>query len=162
MRYLKGTKAQGVFFKPDNSYHVDCYVDADFVGLHSVEYGQETISVKSRTGYFILFYGVPILWVSKIQIHIALFTMEAEYISLSQSMRDLILVRDILKKIKICAFLENDYTLKCASHSKTCKEALSGNWDILYIPQSTVDEENEACLKFAMIALCTLLQLSKS
>jgi hypothetical protein len=105
LRYPKGTKTQGIIFKPEKSDQVDCYFD----GLNSVEGGQETISVKSRIGYVILLYGVPILWVSKMQTQIALSTMEAEYIALSQSMRDLIPIREIPKEIKGCVFLEDNY-----------------------------------------------------
>jgi hypothetical protein len=57
-RYLKGTKTQGIIFKPDKSDQ-----GADFAGLHSVEDGQETIFIKSHSGYEILFSGVPIVWV---------------------------------------------------------------------------------------------------
>jgi hypothetical protein len=87
LRYLSGTR--------DNE--IDCHVDADFAGLFGVEDGQESVSVKSRTGYVIFFCGVPLLWVSKLQTQIALSTCEAEYIALSQSMRDLIPIRETLK-----------------------------------------------------------------
>ena len=46
-----------------------------------------------------MFMGIPLLWVSKIQIQVALSTMESEYIALSHSMRYLIVVREILKEI---------------------------------------------------------------
>jgi hypothetical protein len=108
MWYLKEAKTQGVMFKPDKSDQVECYGDADFNGLHSVEDGQETISVKSHTVDVVLFSGVPILLVSKMQTQIALSNMEAEYIALSKSMRNLIMVREILKEIKSCVFLENE------------------------------------------------------
>jgi hypothetical protein len=42
-------------------------VDSDFAGLLSVEDKHQPISAKSRTGYIILYSGVPILWVSKMQ-----------------------------------------------------------------------------------------------
>ena len=41
----------------------------------------------------------PSVWVSKIQTQIALSTTEAEYISLSQSMRDLIPLRHIMLEV---------------------------------------------------------------
>jgi hypothetical protein len=76
-------------FKYDKSWKVDCYVDPDFASLNKAEHDQDPVSAKSRTGYVITFCNVPILWVSKMQTQIALSTMEAEYIALSQSMRDL-------------------------------------------------------------------------
>jgi hypothetical protein len=41
------------------------------------------------------------MWVSKMQTQTTLSTMEAEYIALSQSMRDLIPIREILKEIML-------------------------------------------------------------
>jgi hypothetical protein len=41
--YLKGKKDKGIFFKPDETEKVDCYVDSDFAGLFNVEYGQAPI-----------------------------------------------------------------------------------------------------------------------
>jgi hypothetical protein len=90
IRYRKGTNYKGIYFKPDGMAKVDCYVGSDFVGLFTVEDGQAPISAKSRTGYIILYYGVPLLWVSKMHTQTALSTVEVEYITLLQSMYDLI------------------------------------------------------------------------
>ena len=56
-------------------------------------------SVKSRTGYVIVFANCPVLWVSKLQMEIALSTMEAEYIALSQAMHDIIPMQTFLAEI---------------------------------------------------------------
>jgi hypothetical protein len=61
VRYLKGTRTKGIYFKPDDLDRVDCYVDAEFSGLISVEDAQQPIAAKSRTGYAIMYYGVPVL-----------------------------------------------------------------------------------------------------
>jgi hypothetical protein len=47
LRYLKGTKDKGLYFNPASTDQVDCYVDADFAGLFSVEDGQAPVSIKS-------------------------------------------------------------------------------------------------------------------
>ena len=47
-------------------------------------------SVLSRSGFIIKYASCPIAWSPKLQTEIALSTTEAEYISLSQSLRDLI------------------------------------------------------------------------
>ena len=49
LRYLKKTKTEGLILKPGSDQRVDCYVDADFGGLFSVEDKQDPVSVKSRT-----------------------------------------------------------------------------------------------------------------
>jgi hypothetical protein len=56
-----------MFISPQDSLRVDCYVDVDFAGLFTVEDKQDPVSVKSRTGYVILFKGAPLLWASKMQ-----------------------------------------------------------------------------------------------
>ena len=75
---------------------MNCYADANFAGLFAVEDPQETTSVKSRTGYVLTFAGCPILWVSKLQTEIALSTLHAEYVALSQSLRDLLPVKELI------------------------------------------------------------------
>ena len=57
------------------------------------------MSVKSRYGNLITFMGSPIQWSSKLQTQIVLSTMESEYIALSQAMRELIGLREILKEL---------------------------------------------------------------
>jgi hypothetical protein len=86
-------------FKPDTQMQLNCYVDADFAGLWNVEDDQDPVCVKSRTGYVLTLGNCPLLWVSKLQSEIALSTTEAEYIALSQAMRDLIPMRSLLQEI---------------------------------------------------------------
>jgi hypothetical protein len=111
-------------------------VDADFSGLFNVEDGQQPISSKSHTGYIFMYFGVPVLWVSKMQTHIALSTMESEYIALSQSMRDLIPIHEILMGFEKYMFLDEDYTPKCTYHSKAFKDAEMQR--VYGIPQTSI------------------------
>jgi hypothetical protein len=46
-----------------------------------------------------MFANCPLLWASKLQTEVALSTTEAEYIALSQAMRDLIPLRALLQDI---------------------------------------------------------------
>ena len=129
-----------MIFNPSDTFNVDCHVDADFGGLWGSENDQDPISVKSRTGFIITFMNCPLLWISKLQTQIALSTMEAEYIALSHSMRELIAIREILKEIQQHTMAES--TLK-PEYRTIHKYGL--------IPQSKVYEDNEACLKFATL-----------
>ena len=90
VRYLKGTRDQGLILQPNTSKGVECYVDADFASGYTPETSEDPISVFSRTGYVIFYFNCPILQVSKLQTEISLSTVEAEYIALSQAMRDII------------------------------------------------------------------------
>jgi hypothetical protein len=148
LRYIKGTKDKRIYFKPDGTEKIDCYVDSYFAGLFSVEDKQQPISAKSRTCYVIMYSGVPIFWLSNMQTQIALSTMEAEYIALSQSMRDLIPIREILKEIRVMVFGDEAYKPKCTTHCKSFKDSTAGD---VIIPQSIVYEDNQACLKFAQM-----------
>jgi hypothetical protein len=56
-------------------------------------------NVLSRTGYVIMYANCPILWVSRLQTKIALSTADAEYIALSQALRDVISLITLLKEV---------------------------------------------------------------
>ena len=85
---------------PDkNNLRIDMYADADFAGLFATEDKMDPVSVKSRTGVLLTFGSVPILWASKLQTEIALSTLEAEYIALSQGMRDLVSARRLMAEL---------------------------------------------------------------
>jgi hypothetical protein len=152
LRYLQRTRKEGLYLKPGPDLRVDCHVDSDFGGLFSVEDKHDPISVKSRTGYVITYRDAPLMWVSKMQTQVALSTMEAEYIALSQSMRDLIPIRELLKEIMTQVFkLEPKITYH--SHSKAFEDTIGTTPHV--IPQSTVYEDNDACLKFARMPKLT-------
>ncbi len=145
LRYLQRTKDKGFCLRPNKTHRVDCYVDADFAGNFAAENPGHPDSVKSRTGYIILYRGSPLLWVSKMQSLIALSTMEAEYVALSQSMRDLIPIREILKELMEVVFNVSDM-IQYRTHSKAFNDVTVPSSTI---PASVVYEDNAACLKFA-------------
>ena len=75
-------------------------MDADFACGWSKDYGDEVSSVFSRTGFVIKYGNCQIVWLSKLQTEVALSTTEAEYIALSQAMRDVIPMMQILEEIQ--------------------------------------------------------------
>ena len=126
-RYIQGTKTKGYTLQPSTKDRdLNCYVDADFAGLWSEDIS-DAVSVKSRTGNIITFANCPVLWVSKLQTEITLSTTEAEYIALSQAMRDLIPMRTLLTKLASLMKLEIG---KTTTHS-------------------TVFEDNKGCIELA-------------
>jgi len=99
-RYLLNTKDKGIIMQPTNDLtKLDCYVDADFAGLYTQEFSNDPTLCRSRTGFILLYANCPVLWSSKLQTEIALSTVEAEYIALSQSLRELIPMRELLIEI---------------------------------------------------------------
>ena len=89
-RDLKGSNTKGIIMKPYTDLNIDCYVDSDFAGLWEYEYSQDPTCVRSRTGYTIMISGCLVLLSGKLQTEIELSTMEAEYIALSTSLKQLI------------------------------------------------------------------------
>ena len=141
IRYLQGTKDKGMILNPDESLQADCYVDAHFAGLWGVENDQDPTCVKSRTGYLITYKNCSLHWASKLQSLIALSAMEAEYIALSQSMRELIPLRETIKELQELVFSSKISDLKTSTISKAFQP----------VPQSKVFEDNKSCLRLASL-----------
>ena len=76
-----------MFLKLTESLSIECYINVDFVSLyHGVEDNQDPVSVKLYTGCTIIFASYPLLlFVSKLQTEVTLFTIYDEYVVLSQS-----------------------------------------------------------------------------
>ena len=100
---------------------LDCYVDADFAGLYRRDPDTESTAVKSRTGYIISMAGCYIQCKSQLQTTIALSTSEAEYGALSQAMRTLLPIREIIlefiEHVKLVDVKER-YIFKSPEHAK--------------------------------------------
>jgi len=73
--------------KPTSKLTIDCYVDADFVGLWNRENQNDRNCVKSRTGYVLGIDNCTVLWITRLQEGIILSTMEVEYVALSMAMQ---------------------------------------------------------------------------
>jgi Reverse transcriptase (RNA-dependent DNA polymerase) len=99
-RYLKGTKEQGMIFRPTDD-KLDLYVDSDWSGNWDRSIAATDASTaRSRHGYVLKFCGCPIFWASQLQTEIALSSTEAEYIGLSRALRETIPLMHLLKEMK--------------------------------------------------------------
>ena len=82
-RYLKGTAEKGIIFRPsistDGTFKPNIFVDASFADGWGTELGTnpEIIEVANN----------PVLWIFKMQSTIETSTMEAEYTTLSMTLR---------------------------------------------------------------------------
>jgi hypothetical protein len=89
--YLLATKDDGIIYDPKRDQSIRVYADAALcVSWNKATAPQDISTAKSRTGYIVNFDACLIVWTSKLQTQIALSTTGAEYISLSQSLREAI------------------------------------------------------------------------
>jgi Reverse transcriptase (RNA-dependent DNA polymerase) len=103
-RYLQGTKKQGIKCTP-NMDSFKCYTDADFAGNWNPTIAEEDSSTaRSRSGYVIKYANCPIVWASKLQTEIALSSTESEYISLSQSLREVLPLMRLVEELALAGF----------------------------------------------------------
>ena len=138
VRYLQGTKEEGLVIKPTQNLRIDLYADADFAGLWNSEDPCDPICTRSRTGFIITIGGIPLVWKSKLQTETALSTMESEYIALSMSMRDLVSIKELMYEVGTMLGVE------------TSKLTLS-----------RVFEDNDACRKLAFSTMPKMTPRSK-
>ena len=89
-RYLSHTRKEGIVYSPDTSKGLECYVDTDFAGGWQEENSDDADNVMLRTGMVIMYTNCPIFWRSSLQTEIALSTAEAEYITLSSALRQVL------------------------------------------------------------------------
>jgi hypothetical protein len=109
-KYLQDTRNEGILLNPDHNKSFEVYADADFAGnWYSKTADEDPSTAKSRSGFVILYGGCPLLWGSKLQTCISLSTTEAEYVALSQALRETIPIMNLLSELKDQGF-HNDNT----------------------------------------------------
>ena len=93
IRYLSATSDKGIIFTPTTDFKVECYMDADFAGLHGREPQDLSASAHSHTGYIMFFCSCPLIWKSQLQTETALSTFHAEHVALSAAIQNLITIK---------------------------------------------------------------------
>jgi len=105
-RYLKGTRDEGFYMKPDLKKGIEVYVDADFAGNWDKAESLRPDTARSRHGYIVKFLGCPIVWKSQLQTEIALSSSESEYTGLSYALREAIPVMNLVNEISRLGFVQ--------------------------------------------------------
>ncbi len=88
-------------YKPDPLKGLEVYVDADFAGGWDPGNPGNTDNFQSRAGFVIHYASCPIFWQSKLQTEISLSMAKAEYIALSQALRETIPMMNLMKEINV-------------------------------------------------------------
>lgn len=91
LRYLKGTQDVGHNYKRDSRLLIYC--DSDW--------GSDSSDRKSITGYIVQYGGAPISWKSKKQPTVALSTTEAEYLALTEAIKEAMWMAQLFKQLNI-------------------------------------------------------------
>ena len=81
------------------------YVDTNFGGAwYKGAPKDDRSATRSRYGYIIMYAGMPLCWVSKLQTEIALSSTESEYIGISEATRQVIPIMELLQELKGAGF----------------------------------------------------------
>jgi Reverse transcriptase (RNA-dependent DNA polymerase)/GAG-pre-integrase domain len=103
-RYLLSSMDRGIICQP-NDESLTCYSDASFLGeWNKGQTPDNPVSARSRTGYILMYAGCPIIWCSKLQTEIAHSATEAEYIALSQALKEVTSMMYLLEELKAANF----------------------------------------------------------
>jgi hypothetical protein len=115
--YLKKTRNLGLKFKPDPKKGFECYCDVDFSGNWNREFAPvDPSTAKSRRRWIIFYAGCPISWASKLQSKLALSATKAKYITMSQALRDVIPIMNLLQEMR-----EQNFKVACIEPYVYCK-----------------------------------------
>ncbi len=131
--YLKKMQELGLKFRPDPKKGFECYCDTDFAGnWNRIFAPMDPSTAKSQSGWIIFYAGFPFSWASKLQPQMALCTTKAEYISMSQALREIIPVMNLLQEMR-----ERNFKVVCIEPYGYCKvfEDNAGALELARLPK---------------------------
>ncbi len=135
VHYLKKMRNWGLKFKPDPKKGFECYCDTNFSGNWNKAIASvDPSTAKSQSDWIIFYAGCPVSWASKLHSQVALATTtEAEYIDMSQSLRDVIPVMNLLQEMREW----DNYQVICTKPHVYCKvfEDNSGALELARLPK---------------------------
>ena len=92
LSYLKGKSQFGVVYKFGSKPQVlSAYANSDYAG--------DTDTLKSTSGFLLIFNGGPIAWGSRRQSCVSLSTTEAEYVAMCEATKEIVWARQLLTSI---------------------------------------------------------------
>lgn len=91
LRYLKGSLDLKLMFTQEDEFKVQGYSDSDF--------GGDLDKKRSLSGYVFTVGGNTVSWKSSLQPVVALSTTEAEYIALTEAVKEAIWIKELLREM---------------------------------------------------------------
>ncbi|XP_070031765.1 secreted RxLR effector protein 161-like [Nicotiana tomentosiformis] len=67
--------------------------------------GKEYLARRSTTGYVFTFAKAPVSWKSTLQSTVTLSTIEAEYMTIKEAVKEAIWLQGLLKELVVCSML---------------------------------------------------------
>lgn len=117
--YTAATADYGLLFRPAPELKIEVHCDASFAG--------DEHQRRSRSGYFTAINGTPVSWKSGLQPIIAYSTAEAEYIAMSDAVRDAMCIRRLLQELGhptgVITVFEDNTTAKIIAEEVTTKRS---------------------------------------
>ena len=97
IKYVLDSKDMGLKFYPSGArncaWSILCFTDSDYAG--------DEVSRRSVSGYIISVHGVPVQWRSKSQQSVTLSSTEAEWIALSEAVKDIMFLKYLCESMGI-------------------------------------------------------------
>ncbi|KAL1564721.1 Integrase catalytic domain-containing protein [Salvia divinorum] len=112
LRYLKKSANYGILYKKTEKLG-----EEPLVGYCDSDYAANLDNRRSQTGYIFNLYGSAISWKSNLQSVVALSTTEAEYIALTEAVKESMWLKGILKDFGIA---QQSVSIHCDSNSALC------------------------------------------
>ncbi|XP_039302787.1 secreted RxLR effector protein 161-like [Solenopsis invicta] len=148
MKYLKGTIGFSLCYKGKSEDKLVGYCDSDYAG--------DLVSRRSTSGYVFMLHDAPISWSSNLQRVTALSSTEAEYMSISEALKELLWLRSLLESFglkqagKTELRVDNQAAIAMSKnlefHKRTKhieirfhrirQEQEAGNVDVTYVPSN--------------------------
>ena len=91
--YIKNTLNYGLTYSRDAEFSLHAYIDADYGGCRD--------TCRSTSGHIFIMAGRPVTWASKRQTMVALSTVEAEYVAMSQCTQQMVWMQSWLREVEI-------------------------------------------------------------
>jgi hypothetical protein len=156
LRYLKGTRDLVVTYSGNSAHQ-------NLRGFVDASWGEDPSTRRSQSGYAFLLADAAISWRTKLQSTVALSSTEAEYLALSDAIKEALFLRNILTDLwpaclaSVTLFEDNQGTIKQAlnlqSSARTkhidvrhhfCKQHVAcGDVSLSYVPTA---EQPADCL----------------
>ena len=98
LRYLKGTKGLSLTYGNARDEERE-----NLIGFSDANFGGDSATARSTTGYAFILNGAAVSWKSKLQSVVALSTAEAEYMALCETLKEAVYLQQLLEEIGLKA-----------------------------------------------------------